>query len=127
LSRSKTFELCKEAVSSLKRGKIKIVNPENGIIKAKTGINLWSFGDSINIKIAEITEHSSEVEIFVRPIVRTVLISNGESWKIAEQISDHLKNANLEIIQKQLNVRAQEKVDFSAKPSAKDKLPVSGS
>lgn len=97
LNYDKAFEICKAAVNSLNRAKIKSEDLEEGIIKVKTGITWDSFGQIITLSLVKINENLTEVEISTRPIPRTVLVDYGEGWKYVEEISKFLKEKDAEI------------------------------
>lgn len=112
----KAFEICKEAVNSLNRAKIKSEDLEKGIIKVKTGITWDSFGQIITLSLTKINENLTEVEISTRPIPRTALVDYGEGWKYSEEISKYLKEKDAEINKKVLVDSAEILEDVYVKP-----------
>lgn len=112
----KAFELCKESAAVLHRPKVKNEDLNSGIITVKTGLKWTSFGQMILFKVKRININLTEVEIFTRPIPRTVLVSNGESWKYVEEISNFLKEKDAEINQKVLVESAAILNDIYVKP-----------
>lgn len=104
----RTFDLCLESISHFYKGKIKHKNYLEGIIKAKTGMNLNSFGTKIVFKLTKITEGTTEVEVSTIPIPRTVLVDYGESLGIVETLKNFFQTENnkknLKILQEKVEI-----------------------
>ncbi len=98
----KSFEWCKESISVIRKGKLKEANYEQGIIKAKLGINWHNLGNKITYKLTKLTEVTTEVEISSVPIMRTAMVDYGVGWKTLKDIDDFLNEKNLEMNRKYL-------------------------
>ncbi|HVE56708.1 MAG TPA: hypothetical protein VNB22_07760, partial [Pyrinomonadaceae bacterium] len=61
----KSFDLCREAVLSIKRGKIKSEDFQNGKINAKIGMNWETWGEIVDLNLKKINENLTEIEILV--------------------------------------------------------------
>ena len=122
LNYEKAFKLCKESLFSLNRSKIKKEDSENGIITAKTPMNLTSWGQRITLNLKKLNENLTEVEISTCPIPRTALIDYGEGWKYTEDISRFLTAKDAEINQKVLADSLEILDDVYVKPFQKEKV-----
>lgn len=117
----KAFEFCREAVNSINPAKIKIEDAENGVIEVRTRISLETFGTLIRLNLKKINENLTEVEIFTRPIPRTVLVDYGEGWKYTEKIFNYLKKKDEEFNIKFLTENTKILENVYVKPSHKEK------
>lgn len=98
----KSLALCREAVLNLKSAKITGEDFQNKKIKAMVGMNWNTWGEVIEINLKEIGENLTEIEINVSPRLKSMLVSYGRSWEIAEDISEYLKTKDAEINKKVL-------------------------
>lgn len=96
-SYDEAFDLCLESISRLRKGKIKIVDKEKGFIKAKTGMSWNSWGNVIELKLKQLTENLTEIEIFAKPISGATLIDNGEGLRAIEILQSIFDRKNEEI------------------------------
>ena len=122
MSYEKAFNLCRESVVLIKRGKIKNENVINGTINAKSKISWDTWGEKIDFNLKKINENLTEVEIFVYPSVKTVIVSDGGGWKIAETICNFLKEKDAEINKKVLVESAAVLNDIYVKPFQKESM-----
>ena len=102
----RAFDLCLEAVGQLKKGTTDLVNKEQGFIKAKTGMSLSSFGNTVEFKLKAITENLTEIEISTNPAVPTTVIDYGESIKIVKTLIEFFESKNTELNYKQLEANS---------------------
>jgi hypothetical protein len=121
-SYKKAFDLCREAVLGLKRGKIKSEDFQNGAIAGKVALNWDTWGEIIDIDLRKINENLTEIEISVSPALRTMLASHGRSWKIAEDICLYLKEKDAELNKKVLADSVSIMEDVYIKPFQKEKI-----
>lgn len=115
----KSLALCREAVLNLKSAKITGEDFQNKKIKAMVGMNWNTWGEVIEINLKEIGENLTEIEINVSPRLKSMLVSYGRSWKIAEDISEYLKTKDAEINKKVLTDSAVILEEVYVKPFQK--------
>lgn len=114
-SSDKAFDLCLGAIEEIKNGKIESADKENGFIKAKTSMNLKTFGNIVEFKLNALTENLTEVEIATKPFVPTTLIDYGESLETVKKLVDFLTAQNAEFNHKQLEGKSVVPVEFTEK------------
>lgn len=119
----KAFDLCLESIEFLKKGKIELADKEQSIIKAKTGINLKSFGNLVEFKLKEITENLTEVEISTKPSVPTTLIDYGESLETVKKLVDFFDAKNVELNYKQIEGKSAIPIEF-AEQNSQSNIPI---
>lgn len=95
------FEFCRAAVAAAGPAEIIYEDAAGGRIIAKTNRGLDANPDEITFDLKRVTEILTEVEISVRPTLNTVIVANGESWIIAEEVVRSIKAAT----EKQLSQR----------------------
>ena len=78
------------AVSLVKGAKIKKADTDNGVLRAKTGINWKTFGDAIKIKVRPCDHTSVNVQIESKPWVWGTGVDYGKNFDNAETIAAHL-------------------------------------
>jgi len=115
----KSLALCREAVLNLKSAKITGEDSQNKNIRATVGLNWNTWGEVIEINLKEIGENLTEIEISVSPRLKSMLVSYGRSWKIAEDISEYLKTRDAEINKKVLTDSALILDEIYVKPFQK--------
>ncbi|MEB1808867.1 MAG: hypothetical protein LPK26_16525 [Bacillaceae bacterium] len=86
-----SFELCKNSLSSINGTKITHEDVEKGIIQAKTGVNIQTWGDKLEFHIQKVDEEVSKVWVQSRPIVPTTLIDYGKNLNNIKRITNHLE------------------------------------
>jgi hypothetical protein len=123
----KAFELCREALLSLERGKIKTKDLQNGTIHGVNALDwktFWKnkFWGTIDFNLKKINENLTEIEISIDPMMQTMIVSNGQSWKIAEDLCDYLREKDAEINQKVLVDSTMILEDIYVKPFHKEKV-----
>lgn len=124
LNFEQTFELCLDALESLKIAKIRIEDLEKGILEVRTGMNWDTFGVIIRLELSRINEDLTEVEISARPFQKGVLLDSGESWKQTEQIINFIKKKDAEINRKVLTQSARVLDEVYVKPFRKEKTEI---
>ena len=112
------FDLCLESVEQLKKGKIELADKEQGFIKAKTSMNLKSFGNTLEFKLKPITEKLTELQISTKPTVPTTLIDYGESLETIKKLIEFFNAQNIELNQKQLEPNSVIPIEFSEQNSS---------
>lgn len=108
----KTFDYCLDSISVLQKPKIKQKNKSEGIIEIKTGMNWNTFGNKVTYKLKKLTDVSTEVELTTEPIIRTVLIDNGESFKLVSAINEFLDDINKDINKKSIEAKKSVSTEF---------------
>lgn len=116
-SSDKAFDLCLEAIEKTKNGKIESADKEAGFIKAKTAMNLKTFGNTVEFKLKQITENLTEIEISTAPAVSTTLIDYGESRETIKKLVDFLTAQNSEFNHKQLEGKSVVPIEFAEQNS----------
>ena len=123
LDKEKTFNLCREAMLSQKNIKILKESFINGEIKGiNRSIKENFIGEQIDIHLTKLNDNLTEVEVFVRPAWKTVIVSRGQTWKIAEEICKYLNEKDAEINKKVLADSAVILDDVYVKPFQKEKV-----
>jgi hypothetical protein len=110
------LELCREAVLSLGNARLKSVDEKNRIVVARSTMNWKSFGAVVTMKLSEIDDQLTEVNISTRPIPRTALIDSGEGWELAERLTAYLRRNDKEVDAKILTDGASILNDVTVKP-----------
>jgi hypothetical protein len=90
----RAFDLCFESVGLLRKARVTSQNKQQGIIKAKKGMNWYSFGSKINFKLLKVTEFTTQIEITIEPLLQTTLVDYGESFKTAEELNKFFRGKN---------------------------------
>jgi hypothetical protein len=122
LDYEKAFNLCREAILSLRKGKIKSANPETGELKASCKLRWDLPRHKIEFNLKKINENLTEIELHVFPPWKTVVVSSGHSWKIAEDLTTYLKEKDTELNKKVLTDSADLLEDVYVKPFQKEKI-----
>lgn len=91
------FDLCLKSVETLRKGKVKVADKKLGLIRAKTGISWSSYGKTIELNLKPTTENLTEIEIFTRPALRTVLVDNGKGLETIKALTDFFDSKNEEV------------------------------
>lgn len=91
LSYENSFELCKNSLSCIKGASITHEDFNKGIIRAKTGVNLKTWGDKIEFHIQKISDEVSKVWIQSMPIIPTTLVDYGKNLNNIKKISNYLQ------------------------------------
>ena len=108
----KAFDLCLESIEFLKNGNVKTTNFENGLIEAQTGMTWKSFGTVIQLKLKQLTETSTEIEITAKPLVKTTLIDYGETLETVNTLIEFFKSKNEELNYNLLESKIEIPIDF---------------
>jgi hypothetical protein len=116
----KAFSLCREAVLALRKGKIKSENPAAGELKASCRVRWDVPRHKIEFKLKKINENLTEIELRVLPPWKTVVVSSGYSWKIAEDLIKDLREKDAELNKKVLTDSAELLADVYVNPFQKE-------
>lgn len=119
LGHEKAFELCREAILSLRKGKITSENPQDGEIKASCRLSWDVPRHKIEMRLKKISDNLTEIELQVLPPWKTVMVSSGYSWRAAEDICNYLKEKDAEINRKVLTDSAAILEDVYVNPFRK--------
>lgn len=122
LDYERAFNLCREAILALKKGKIKSEDFQEGEIKGVSRLKWDIPKQKIEIRLKKINDNLTEVELFVRPGWKTIMVSSGYSWRGAEDICSYLKEKDTELNKKVLVDSAQILDDVYVKPFQKEKI-----
>lgn len=110
------LELCQDAVLSLGNASLKSVDPKNNTVVARSHMNWTSFGSVATMKLLEIDDRLTEVNISTRSILRTALVDSGESWELAERLTAYLRRYDREVDAKFLSDGASILSDVTVRP-----------
>ncbi|HVE59362.1 MAG TPA: hypothetical protein VNB22_21310, partial [Pyrinomonadaceae bacterium] len=119
--------LCRNAILSLERAKIKAEDFQKGTINAVNGSGwkiFWGtiFWGTIDFNLLKINENLTEIEFSICPVIKTAIISDGRSWEIAEDICDYIKDKDAEINKRVLADSVGIMEDIYVKPFRKEKV-----
>lgn len=93
LSYGTTFDVCLEALRSIKGCRVRDSDRSLGSIEAKTGSSWKTLGDSISIVVHEIGKGLVHVKISSEPLLRTTMLDFGRNLdnvqKICQFLIDH--------------------------------------
>ncbi|KKB41474.1 hypothetical protein [Bacillus thermotolerans] len=64
---------------------------EDGVIRAKTGVNLRTFGDQITPLVQKADEETTSVHIQSKPAIPTTIVDYGKNIKNVKTITTYLK------------------------------------
>jgi len=104
---SKALELCREAATSINGMKFRSVNQATQEVIARSSLKWDSFGNVITMSAVRLGEHLTEIQITTRPVLSTVIIGNGISWKEASEVEDYLREHDARIEPKHLEEGAE--------------------
>ena len=91
----KTFQLCLEAIKELGNCKIRKTDSSRGIIEARTGISLRTYGDNISFEIQQLDNERTQVEISSRPMWWPTIVDYGRNLENVEKIKSFLQEQNV--------------------------------
>jgi hypothetical protein len=94
--RSSAIETCRRAIESLPDLKLRSVDAGSAIINVRSKIKRvgwggFTWGNLISIKLVEVGEQLTEVNIKSKPFMPTVLIDSGEAWATIERLVAAIK------------------------------------
>lgn len=117
------FDSCKSVILEMDKVKIKReIKPR--FIKAKSNMNLHSFGTEIKIDFLQINENMTEVVIFTSPALKTTVVDYGESLRIIEELSLQIKENDSQVNQQILIESVDLLNEIYVKPFEKEKVKV---
>lgn len=117
-----SFRMCRDAVLALRSGKIVSEDFQSREITGTNRLKKWIGNKNrIQIRLNPLNDNLTEIEINVRPALRTVLVSDGQSWKTAEEICAYLKEKDAERNKKILADSVSIMEDVYVKPFRKEK------
>lgn len=90
----KTFNLCLESIPVLDDAEIVSQDYSTGIIEVKTG-TIWSgFRNTVTFKIRKLTDFSTEIEVYAKPLIKTAQIDYGNGLKIIRLLGELFQAQN---------------------------------
>lgn len=122
LNYEKTFQVCREAILSLGEGTVKTEDFQKGEIHGLSRISRNSARQKSEIRLKKINENLIEIEVFVRPVRKGIVVASGFSWKTAEDICEFIKKQDAEINKKVLVASTAVLDDVYVKPFQKEKV-----
>lgn len=84
------INLCLEAIEQNEKYELVKENKEEGIVEAKTGFSLRSWGAKITLNVKELDEKHSRVTINSRPKISTQIMDNHANLKNVNYLQDYL-------------------------------------
>jgi hypothetical protein len=95
--RSSAIETCRRAIQSLPDLKLRSVDAGSGIINVRSKIKRvgwggFTWGNLISIKLVEVGEQLTEINMESKPFMPTVLIDSGEAWATIERLVAAIKD-----------------------------------
>ncbi|MBU9714905.1 hypothetical protein [Evansella tamaricis] len=95
----KTFELCQKSISTIHGAKLTLIDPTEGLLRAKTKINIRTWGDTIEIKLyrgknSTNGEAPTIARIQSRPAVPTTIIDYGKNKENIDLLTTYLEAQN---------------------------------
>lgn len=110
----RAFDTCLDSINVLRSARISHQDSLQGVIKAKTAMNLLTFGSKISFKLTKITEFSTEIQLTSEPLLLIDIADCGESLKAAEDLTRFFAEMNDEVNKKSLEAKAQLPARFLA-------------
>ena len=89
LSYEDAYRLCLQSLKTISRCSIQSQSHDEGIIKARAGINWKTWGDNVLLKLVK-GEGATIVEISSRPSARSTLVDFGKNLDNVERIKSFL-------------------------------------
>ena len=83
------YSLCLQSLQTISRCSIQSQSPDEGIIKARAGINWKTWGDNVLIELVK-AEGSTIIEISSRSSARSTLVDFGKNLDNVERIKRFL-------------------------------------
>lgn len=85
------FSACLDAVNEIQRAKIQMANSHTGVIRARTGINLMTYGEIITFHLQPLDADTTLIRIDSRPRLKTTLIDYGRNLEHVNRLSLYLR------------------------------------
>ena len=118
--KSRALETCKLAIESLPDLKLRSVVPELSGLKARSKMKrvAWGFtwGNLISVRLVEVAEHLTEINIESKPLMPTVLVDSGEAWTTTEQLVAEIKKLDSQPSKEALNDGVEMLQDLTMRP-----------
>jgi hypothetical protein len=97
LSYDKAYDLCLHSLVTIKRCRVQKEDRHQGIIIAKKGMNLHSWGDIILFKVTRIDGARTDIRVSSKPIYPLAFIDYGDNLDNVERISSFIKGHGFDI------------------------------
>lgn len=91
LSMEEAFQYCKVATSTIKGTKVTFEDLNLGIIRAKTPLNISTWGDVIEFELHKVTEETTKVRVKSKPVLTTTIIDYGKNLENINKITRYLE------------------------------------
>jgi len=91
---SRALDTCKLAVESLPSVKLRDIDVASRIITLRSKISWNSWGNVISIKLLEVGDYLTEVEIEAKPFMPTVIFDSGQTWDTLEELVAEIKKSD---------------------------------
>lgn len=85
------FAACLEAVGEIQRAQFRQIDRAAGTIKARTSINLLTYGEIITFRLQPLDAHTTCIRISSRPRLKTTLIDYGRNLEHVNRLSLYLR------------------------------------
>ncbi|QOY35463.1 hypothetical protein AWH56_022705 [Anaerobacillus isosaccharinicus] len=91
LSMEEAFQYCKVATSTIKGTKVTFEDFNRGVIRAKTPLNISTWGDVIEFELHKVTEETTTVRVKSKPVLATTMIDYGKNLENINRITRFLE------------------------------------
>ena len=72
-------------------GKIEVMDPESGLLRARTGLSWKSFGENLRVNLREVRLGATTIDISSRPRWKSTVVDYGKGFQNVERISRFLQ------------------------------------
>ena len=90
LTMEDAFEYCKVATSTIKGTKVTFEDFNRGVIRAKTPLNISTWGDVIEFELYKVSEETTMVRVKSKPVLATTIIDYGKNLENINKITRFL-------------------------------------
>lgn len=91
LTMEDAFQYCKVATSTIKGTKITFEDINRDVIRAKTPLNISTWGDVIEFELHKVTEETTTVRLKSKPVLATTMIDYGKNLENINRITRFLE------------------------------------
>lgn len=85
------FKACLDALGEIQHAKLRDINKLSGSIKARTSINLMTYGEVITFQLQHLDADTTLIRIESRPRLKTTLIDYGRNLAHVNRLSLYLR------------------------------------
>jgi hypothetical protein len=119
-NKAAALDTCRQAIESLPTLKLGKIDSGASTIRLRSKIRWvsWGFtwGNLISIKLHEVGDHLTEIQIEAKPLLPTVLLDSGQTWDTLERLVAEIKKSDSQPNSAQLNDGAEMLRDLTSRP-----------